>query len=229
MQIVILAGGKATRLYPLTKTIPKSMVQIHGKPFFAYQIELLKKNNINDIIMCVGTFADQIKRYFGDGKDFGVSIRYSVEEPNNLLGTAGAIKNAQKYLDDSFFVMYGDSYLPVDFTRIFDEFSGIRKMGLMTVYKNDGRFDKSNVAIGNGIVTVYDKSGRFKDLRYIDYGLLVLEKQVIDFIPSNEFVNLEFVLNKLIEKEELASYEVAERFYEIGSRSGIKDFENYLV
>jgi NDP-sugar pyrophosphorylase family protein len=228
LQIVILAGGRATRLYPITKTIPKSMVEIQGKPFFKYQLELLKKNKIYDIVMCVGTFADQIIEYFGDGKDFGVSIKYSIEKPEKLLGTAGAIKNAERLLDESFFVMYGDSYLPVDFAKISNEFSKRHKAGLMTVYENDGKFDKSNVAISNGIVTIYDKSGKFKDLRYIDYGLLVLEKKTIDSISSNEFVNLESILGKMIEKKELAAYEVNQRFYEIGSMSGIKDFEKYL-
>ena len=228
LQIAILAGGKATRLYPTTKTISKSMIKICRKPFFTYQIELLKKNNINNIVMCVGTFSEQIVNYFGDGKKFGVSIKYSVEKPNNLLGTAGALKNAQEYLDDTFFVTYGDSYLPIDFSIISDTFKKSGKLALMTVYKNNNNFDTSNVAINANLVTIYNKSAKDKNLEYIDYGLLILKKQVLDIIPSHKFVNLDFLINKLIEKTELLAYEIKERFYEIGSIDGIKDFENYI-
>ena len=228
MQIAILAGGKATRLYPLTKVIPKSMVKLYGKPFLTYQIELLRKNNVNDIILCVGTFSKQIIDYFGNGKNFGVSIKYSVEKSDKLLGTAGALKQAQEYLEKKFFVMYGDSYLPINFNDVFSKFTKSKKLGLMTIYENNNKFDKSNVAVHDNVITFYDKSGKNKSLRYIDYGLLVLNKQTLELIPSNEFVNLDFLIDALIEKNELYSYEVKNRFYEIGSLSGIKDFKNYI-
>ena len=223
-----MAGGKATRLYPVTKTVPKSMIKIYGKPFFTYQIELLKKNNINNIVMCVGTFSEQIMDYFGDGKKFGVSIKYSIEKPNNLLGTAGALKNAQQYLEDAFFVMYGDSYLPINFNIIYDTFEKSGKLALMTIYKNNNNFDTSNVAINDNLVTIYDKFDTNKNLEYIDYGLLILKKQVLGIIPPRKFVNLDFLINKLIEKKELLAHEIKERFYEIGSLDGIKHFENYI-
>lgn len=228
MQIVILAGGKATRLYPLTKRIAKSMVMIFEKPFLEYQIELLKRNKIDELVLCVGTFSDQIMKYFGDGKKFGISIKYSLEKQNMLLGTAGALKNAENFLDKLFFVMYGDSYLPVDFHEIFSYFEKSGKMGMMSVYKNDNKYDKSNVAIKNDMVTIYDKSGKNKDLSYIDYGLLMLKKETIDLLPSHKFVNLDFLLNKLIEKKELGTYKVTERFYEIGSLNGINEFARYI-
>lgn len=228
LQIVILAGGKATRLYPLTKRIAKSMVMIYGKPFLEHQIELLKRNKIDEIVLCVGTFSDQIMEYFGDGKKFGISIKYSIEKQDMLFGTAGALKNAENLLDRFFFVMYGDSYLPVDFHEILSYFEKSGKMGLMSVYKNDDKYDKSNVAIKNGMIEIYDKSGKNEDLSYIDYGLLVLKKETIDLLPKHKFVNLDFLLNKLIEKKELVAYKVTERFYEIGSFNGINDFENYI-
>jgi N-acetyl-alpha-D-muramate 1-phosphate uridylyltransferase len=228
LQVVILAGGKGTRLFPLTQTMPKNMIEIRGKPFLSYQIELLKKNNIYDIVICVGFFAKQIVNYYGDGKNFGVNIRYVFEKPDNLLGTAGALKNAEQYLKDEFFVMYGDSYLPVDFRAIFKEFVRWGKLGLMTVYKNANKFDKSNTSIANGLVTRYERLRKKSDLEYIDYGLLVLKKEVLKNIPSKKFVDLDFIINHLIKEKELVANEVTQRFYEIGSFSGIKDFEKYL-
>lgn len=204
------------------------MIEFFGKPFLTYQIELLRKNNVNDIILCVGTFSKQIIDYFGDGKNSGVSINYSIEKPDKLLGTAGALKQAQEHLEEDFFVMYGDSYLPINFNDIFNEFKKSGKLGLMTVYENNNKFDKSNVAVHDGVITLYDKSGENKSLKYIDYGLLVLNKQTLELVPSNEFVNLDFLINELIEKNELYSYEVNERFYEVGSLSGMEDFKNYI-
>lgn len=228
MQIVILAGGKATRLYPLTKNIPKNMIEILGKPFLSYQLDLLKINKIKNIVLCLGTFSNQIIDYFGDGKRYEISIKYSVEEPDKLLGTAGALKKAEKILDDEFFVMYGDSYLPINFEIIFQEFKKSGKSALMTVYRNNNQFDKSNVDINDNIVVVYDKSDNSHNLKYIDYGLLVLKKSVLNIIPSNEFINLDYLICNLIEKKELASLEVSQRFYEIGTISGVNDFENYI-
>src|SRR4030042_2339790 len=110
MQMVILAGGLASRLGPLTQDTPKCMLCFHGKTFFEHQIDLLKRHDITDILMCVGHLADKIQEYFGDGSQFGVRLRYSVEK-DKLLGTGGALKNAEPLLDNEFLLMYGDSYL----------------------------------------------------------------------------------------------------------------------
>jgi len=228
MQIVILSGGKATRLYPLTKKIPKSLIEICGKPFLTHQIELLKKNKITDILLCVGKFSDQIINYYGDGKEFDVSIKYSIENPNNLLGTGGALKKAEKLLDKEFLVMYGDSYLPIDFTSVISAFHQSKKTGLMTVFKNQDKFDKSNVDVQNGLVLRYEKSGKNNELQYIDYGLLVLKKELLTTIPDDKFVDLVSIIKSLVEKNELVSFTVTERFYEIGSTSGKKNFEEFI-
>lgn len=228
LQAIVLAGGKGTRLYPLTKTLPKSMVLINGTPFLTYQIELLKKNNITNIVLCVGTFSDKIMDYYGDGSKFGITLKYSIENEDKLLGTAGALKNAQKLLNDEFFVMYGDSYLPIDFCSVYNNFKSHDKLALMTVYKNENKFDKSNVGIQNDHVIIYDKSNQNSSLEYIDYGLLVFKKRALDMIPEDQFVDMDFLIKNLISKRELIVYEVNERFYEIGSITGIKDFENYV-
>lgn len=227
MQVVILSGGKGTRLYPLTKTIPKCLVPILDKPFFTYQIELLKKNNIFDIVLCVGTFSEQIINRYGDGEKYGVSIKYSIEDPDKLLGTGGALKKASDLLNDSFFVMYGDSYLPIDFAKVWIAFENSNKKALMTVYKNRNEFDKSNVSISGNLITKYDKSDN-KGLEYIDYGLLVLRKQVLEILPSDKFINLELLFQKLIMMKELQSFIIDTRFYEIGSKEGISNFTDYI-
>ena len=221
-QVVILCGGLGTRLYPITKKIPKSMVSIRGKPFLLYQIELLKKNGIFDIVLCVGHMADQIKRYFGNGSKFGIKISYG-DPKNAKYDMGGVIKSTEKLLADRFFIMYGDSYLPIDFRKVMEEFLIRKKKGLMVVWKNFDKYDKSNVNVKNGLVTVYDKGAR--GATYIDYGLSVLNRSVIEQMPDKTKFHLGEVFKMLIQKNELAAYEIDQRFYEIGSFEGLKDFE----
>ena len=226
-QVVILAGGKATRLYPTTKDIPKSMIKINGIPFISHQINLLKKNNISNVILCIGIFSDQIIDYVGDGSRLGVSVKYSIEDTTELLGTLGALTKAYDLLSDVFFVTFGDSYLEIDYQRIYDEFIHSNKLGLMTVYKNNNRFVPSNTKIKNGIVTSYDKSNN-TDLDYVDYGLSIFRKKVLDFFPKKENLDLTELNQKLISMKELAAYEVHQKFYEIGTFEGITDLESHL-
>ncbi|MEK6967631.1 MAG: sugar phosphate nucleotidyltransferase [Nanoarchaeota archaeon] len=225
-QVAILCGGLGTRLYPITKEIPKSMVLIKGKPFLLHQVELLKKNGIRDIVLCVGHMADQIKNYFGNGSKFGVRISYG-DPKNAKYDMGGVIKAAEKLLMDRFFIMYGDSYLPIDFRKVMDDFLIRKKKGLMVVWKNFDKYDKSNVDIKNGLVTVYDKGATGPT--YIDYGLSILDRSVIEQMPHKTKFHLGEVFKALIEKNELAAYEVDQRFYETGSFSGLKDFEEMLA
>lgn len=226
MQIVILAGGKGTRLGNLTKNLPKSLVSIQGKPFLEYQLEFIKKNGIRDIVICVGHLGTQIQERFGDGGSFGMNIRYSIED--NLLGTAGAIKKAEPMLDDIFFTMYGDSYLFLDFKAIMRFFEENNKLALMTVYKNHNLYDRSNTAIADNLVKKYSKTDVTPDMVYIDYGVDVFRKQTLVLIPESEYYSLETMFPKLIEANEFLAYEVMERFYEIGSINGLEGFTNYI-
>lgn len=226
-QIVVLAGGKATRLYPLTKEIPKSLIPINGIPFIAHQIQLLKKNNISEIVLCVGTFSDKIIEYLGDGSKFGVSIKYSVEDPSQLLGTLGALRHAYDLLEEYFFVIWGDSYLEVDYQKILKAFLDSKKLGLMTVYKNANKLERSNMSIRDGMVIDYDKQQN-RDFQYVDYGLSIFKKKALDHFPAGENLDLSLLNKKLISINELVAYEVKERFYEIGSFAGIHDLELHL-
>jgi NDP-sugar pyrophosphorylase family protein len=226
MQVAILAGGLATRLGNLTKDQPKSMLKISGKPFLEYQLELLGGAGIKDIVLCVGHLWEQIESFFGNGKRYGVTLRYSIED--SPLGTAGALKKAQTLLSDPFFTMYGDSYLSVDFAAVMRYFSSQNKLALMSVYKNNDRYDRSNTSVEGKLVKKYSKQERTDDMVYIEYGANLFRKQALELVPENHFYELEDLFPRLIAPKELLAYEVKERFYEIGSPQGLKEFEEYV-
>jgi len=228
MQIAILAGGLATRLQLLTERIPKSMIMIEGKPFLQYQLEFLKKGRVTNIVLCVGYLSEQIETYFGDGKRFCVDIKYS-RERERLLGTAGALKNAEGLLEEEFFVVYGDSYLFLNFKEVLGHFQKFNKSALMVVYKNDDKYDKSNVVVENGMIKKYDKKHKTEDMIYIDYGVSILRKKVLDMIPRNEVYSLEELVPALINQNEMLAFETSERFYEMGSYRGLEEFKNYAL
>ncbi len=225
--VAILAGGLATRLRPITEKIPKSLVPVAGKPFLAHQLELLRSRGIRRAVVCTGHLGEMIQRDFGDGAAFGVRLDYSFDGPK-LLGTGGAIKRALPLLDDEFFVLYGDSYLPVEYHPIAEFFRRSGKPGCMTVYHNQGRYDTSNVVFRNGEIAVYDKRSRVPEMQYIDYGLSLFKAPVfIPYAPGQTF-DLAEVMGKLVHEKQLAGYEVRERFYEMGSPAGLAELESLL-
>ncbi len=225
--VAILAGGLATRLRPITEKIPKSLVPVAGKPFLAHQLEQLRSRGIRRAVVCTGHLGEMIQRDFGDGAAFGVRLDYSFDGPK-LLGTGGAIKRALPLLDDEFFVLYGDSYLPVEYHPIAEFFRRSGKLGCMTVYHNQGRYDTSNVVFRNGEIAVYDKRSRVPEMQYIDYGLSLFKAPVfIPYAPGQTF-DLAEVMGKLVHEKQLAGYEVRERFYEMGSPAGLAELESLL-
>jgi len=226
IQVVILAGGMATRLGELTKNRPKSLVAIQGKPFLAYQLELLKDHEISDIVLCIGHLGGQIRKAFDGGSNYGVHLTYSLED--EPLGTAGALKNAAPYLNDTFLVIYGDSYLLLDFVKIYAYFLTQQKLSLDTVFRNNDAFDASNIVIRDNMVEGYSKSEKTPDMVYIDCGAVIFHKEVLQLIPEDHFYSLEELFLRLIEKEQLLAFEVKEKFYEIGSPQGLKDFEAFI-
>lgn len=228
MQIAILAGGPATRLQPLTKRIPKSMVEIEGKPFLQYQIELLRANGVKDIVLCVGHLADQIKGYFGDGGRFGVAIQYS-DEGERRLGTAGALKFAEELLADVFFVMFGDSYLMLDYRAIMECFLARDRLGLMVVYRNENLYDSSDVIVEGGFVKLYDKDHPAPEMVYINEGLSVLRKEALAALPAGQPVSLQEFYQGLIAQRQMLALETQQRFYEIGSLAGLEEFERFVA
>ena len=227
MQIVILCGGLATRLGDMAKDIPKSMIEFEGKSFLEYQIENLKKHSIKDIVLCVGHLSEQIDNYFGNGKEFDVNIKYSYDR-DRPLGPIGAVKNAESLLEDRFFIMYGDSYLTVDFQKVYYYFTQHSKLGLMVVYKNFDKYDKSNLIVKNNMIVAYGEKERTTDMIYIDYGTSILRKKSLDFIPKNTFCSTGQFFSNLISKKELLAFEVKERFYHIGNPDALKEFRNFI-
>jgi len=226
--VVILAGGLATRLHPLTTTIPKSLIPIHGEPFIAHQLRLLQQNGIQKIIMCIGHLGEQIIDKIGDGNQFGLQISY-IKDGAQLLGTAGAIKQALPHLPDNFFVLYGDSYLSCHYATIQNAFLNGRKHALMTIFKNQGQWDSSNVEFKYGQILQYDKKNKTSRMHHIDYGLGIFNKQAFNFIPDNMEYDLALIYQTLVVQQELAAFEVTERFYEIGSLAGITELEAHIA
>jgi NDP-sugar pyrophosphorylase family protein len=226
--VAILAGGLATRLRPITEKIPKSLVPIAGKPFLAHQLELLRAREIRHVVLCIGYLGEMIQRDFGDGSAFGVRLDYSFDGPT-LLGTGGAIKRALPMLGKEFFVLYGDSYLPIDYAPIAEFFRGSGKLGLMTVFRNEGLYDTSNVVFADGEIKVYDKKARLPEMRHIDYGLSLFKAAAFDSYSADEPFDLAGVMSKLVREKQLAGYEVRKRFYEMGSPAGLAELEALLI
>jgi len=228
LPVAILAGGLATRLRPLTERIPKSLVEVGGTPFAAHQIQLLRRHGVNHIVFCVGHLGEQVQLALGDGGRWGVRLDYSFDGPL-LLGTGGALRRALPMLGESFLVLYGDSYLECDYRSIAEAFVKSGKQGLMTVFLNEDRWDKSNVVFADGLIQCYDKQSKRPAMTHIDYGLGALRADVFNAYPKDGFLDLASVYRDLAAKGGLAGYEVAERFYEIGSTNGLDETRWHLA
>ena len=223
----ILAGGLGTRLGALTAKIPKALIPVAGKPFIAYQLEYLRKQRFDRVVLCVGHYGEQIKDYVGDGARFGLDVLYA-DEGARLLGTGGALRQALPLLGTHFFVLYGDSYLPIDFLSVEACFLANKQPALMTVLKNDGLWDQSNVVFVEGQLLQYDKSCANEQMRHIDYGLSIFSAEVFaDLEPGGRY-NLADLFRDLAMRGQLRGYEVFQRFYEIGSFAGLQDTINYI-
>ena len=227
LPVVILSGGLATRLRPITEKIPKALVEVGDRPFLEHQVDLLKRNATSDVVLCVGYLGEMIEQRYGDGTALGVRIRYSFDGPK-LLGTGGAIKNALGLLPDAFFVLYGDSYLPVDYQAVAAAFHEAGKPALMTVFANADAWDTSNVWFDNAKIRLYSKREKLREMRYIDYGLMICTRQIFEDSPSDAPFDLADTLENLSRKGELAGYEVNQRFYEIGSPAGLSELDRLL-
>jgi N-acetyl-alpha-D-muramate 1-phosphate uridylyltransferase len=224
----ILAGGLATRLRPLTEKIPKSLVELNGEPFLWHQLRLLHSNGIRRVVLCVGHMAECIEASVGDGAAFDMDIGYS-HDGAAPMGTAGALKRALPLLGDNFFVVYGDSYLPCEWRPVERAFFELGKPALMTVFRNEGQWDYSNVEFVDGRIVAYNKELRTPRMRYIDYGLGVFSKAAFDRIPEDRPSDLATLYQELLAEGQLAGFEVPARFYEIGSFAGIQELEQYLT
>lgn len=228
MQMLILAGGLGTRLRPLTERVPKCMVPAEGKPFLEHQLRLLASRGVRDIVLCLGHLGERVLEYFGDGHRFGVNLTY-VWERSQLLGTAGAIRNAEAVLAPEFFVSYGDSYLLLEYRAIMRRFRESDTLAMMVVYRNEDRLAPSNVVIRDGHVTAYDKRTRLPGMVYVNQGLSVLRRRSLRLIPPGIPFSQEQFYQMLIRRRQLLAFETKQRFYEIGSFQGLEEFRHLVA
>lgn len=227
-KIAILSGGLATRLLPVTKTIPKALVDVAGKPFIVRQLNYVREQGIEDVVLCIGHLGQMIRDVIGNGKNFGINVTYS-EDGKSLIGTGGALVKALPNLGDYFFVLYGDSFLPVNFSEVLKAYKKSMKQALMTVLKNDNQWDTSNVSFNNGHIIEYNKNAPKSNMLHIDYGLSIVASSVFKKYSKKRRFDLANVYQDLSLQGNLAGYEVYERFYEIGSHTGLIETEEYFL
>jgi len=226
--VVILAGGLASRLRPLTDAIPKSLVDVNGEPFIAHQLRLLRARGAARVVVCVGYKGEMIADVVGDGRTFGLDVAFAFDGPQ-LLGTGGAVKRALPLAGDAFFVLYGDAYLPCDYRAVQAEFLRQGHPALMTIFRNEGRWDTSNVEFSDGRIRAHDKRTQTPRMQYIDYGLGAFRADAFDHVPVGQPADLATLYQRLLERGELAAYEVGQRFHEVGSLAGLEETRRYLA
>jgi MurNAc alpha-1-phosphate uridylyltransferase len=226
LPVAILAGGLATRMHPATQTIPKSLIEVAGRPFIDHQLELLRAAGTKNVVLCVGYLGEMIEAHIGDGSRFGLSVRYSFDG-EKLLGTGGALRRALPLLGDDFFVLYGDSYLEIDYAAVQAAHRKAANPALMTVFRNEGQWDTSNVLFDGTRILRYDKRNPTAEMRYIDYGLGIVSRDLLKH-RGNEAFDLADVYAKLVGEGRLAGFEATKRFYEIGTPSGLALTEGHL-
>ncbi|EMR74112.1 Nucleoside-diphosphate-sugar pyrophosphorylase family protein [Thermoplasmatales archaeon SCGC AB-539-N05] len=222
MQMVIPCGGLATRLGGLAKNTPKALIDINGKPFLEHQLDLIRKYDFDEVVLCIGHLGEKIQSQFGNGTKYGIKILYSYDDQ---LGVIGAIKNAEEVLHHHFFMMYGDSYLPkLDFNDMYSKFLSQDKLAMMSVWQNNNEIDPSNIKVNAGEVISAGEDGS----DYVDYGAIVLDKKVLEIIPKNKNFSTKKFWKLLSKKRQLAAYEVYDRFYHIGNPERLEEVKKLL-
>jgi NDP-sugar pyrophosphorylase family protein len=227
LPVAILAGGLATRLRPITTTVPKILVEVAGRPFVDHQLALLARHGFRRVVLCVGHLGHLVERHVGNGADWGLDVRFS-HDGERLLGTGGALRRALPLLGDVFWVIYGDSYLDFDYAGVAGVFGPSGADGLMTVLRNDDRWDASNVVFQDGRLVRYDKRRRTPDMTHIDYGATLLRRAALEGRPADTAWDLADLFTELVGSGRMIGHEVARRFYEIGSPEGLAQTAAHL-
>lgn len=225
--VAVLAGGLATRLRPVTEKLPKALLEVAGEPFIVHQLRLLHRNGVREVVLCIGYLGEQIEKYVGDGRQLGLRITYSYDG-EVLMGTGGALRRALPLLGEIFFVLYGDSYLEVAMAPILLAFRRAALPALMTVFRNEGHWDTSNVLFDGARVARYDKRAPSAEMRYIDYGLGIISRDALARQSAERPFDLSEVYSTLANAGQLAGFEVIRRFYEIGTPAGLAETDRYL-
>ena len=229
MQVVILAGGLGTRMRALAPAIPKCLIEVAGRPFADLQLGWLSSEGATDVLFSIGYLGDEVRNFVGDGSAWNLEVRY-VDEGSQLRGTAGALRLGLDLdlLEDQFFVLYGDSYLTVSLDQVAMAHHRGGLPALMTVFRNEGRWEESNTAFDGTLITHYEKhsASASPDMCFVDYGLSVLTRTVVEHeVPEDTECDLANLFGTLSRQGRLAGFEVHDRFYEIGSPRGLRDLE----
>jgi NDP-sugar pyrophosphorylase family protein len=228
LPVAILAGGLATRLRPATEKIPKSLLEVNGEPFIAHQLRLLKAGGVSHVVLCVGFLGEMVRDVIKNGHAFGLDVHYSFDGPA-LLGTAGALKRALPALGKAFLTLYGDSYLLCDYSGVAREFEASGKQALMTVFRNEGQWDTSNVEFEDGVILAYNKKERTPRMKFIDYGLGAFTAKALERVPADTAFDLAELYGEILKDGELAGMEMKQRFYEIGSPAGLEETARFIA
>jgi NDP-sugar pyrophosphorylase family protein len=228
LPVAILAGGLARRLLPITEHIPKILVEVAGQPFAVHQLKLLSRHGVTQAVFCLGHLGEMVPTVLGDGKRWGVEVRYVFDGPK-LLGTGGGLRKALPLLGEAFFVLHGDAYLDCEYLEVERAFQASGKLGLMTVFENSDQWGDSNVAFRDGRILRYDKVHRTKEMHHIDYGLGILRAEALSGYRDNEYLDFARIYQDLLDRDQLAGFEVSRRFYEIGTPSGLEDTRRFLA
>ncbi len=226
--VALLAGGLATRLRPITETIPKALVELAGKPFIDHQLALLHRNGIRRVVMCLGHLGEQVETHCGDGSRFGMKLAYSYDG-EKLIGTGGALLRAAPLLGDVIWVMYGDSYMDIDYRAVLEHFERSDAQGLMVVLRNGNRWDRSNVVFREGKLLRYDKREQTPEMDYVDYGVAILRAEALKRIPADRPFDLAELYTALVAEGKMVGFEVSNRFYEIGTPAALEEARRYLL
>jgi len=223
----VLAGGLATRLRPITHSVPKALVEVAGRPFVDHQLALLARHGVRRVVLCLGYLGEQVEKHVGDGSRFGLHVAYS-HDGDRLLGTGGALRRALPLLGETFWVLYGDSYMEIDYHAILTSFLARALLGRMTVLRNDNRWDSSNVVFRDGRLLRYDKHHRGADMTHIDYGAALLRRPALERLAEGRPADLADLYSALVAEGAMDGHEVTQRFYEIGSPQGLAETADYL-
>jgi NDP-sugar pyrophosphorylase family protein len=226
--VALLAGGLATRLRPTTEKIPKALVPVAGRPFIDHQLELFHRHGIRKVVLCLGYLGEMVREHLGENF-LGVQLSYSFDG-ERLMGTGGAVRKALPMLGQTFWVIYGDSYMDIDYQAVLAAFQAQPSaLGLMTVLENQNRWDKSNVIFREGKLLQYDKKSTSPEMHHIDYGIALLRRPAAERIPTDEPSDLADLYRDLVSEGSMIGYEVHERFYEIGTPASLAEADAYLA
>lgn len=215
-QAVILAGGRGTRMLPYTQTLPKTMIEFHGKPFLQYMIEMLCEQGFDRYLLLLGYLPEVIQNHFGDGRRWGVHIDYSVSDADTL--TSRRVQLAQHLIDSNFLLMYCDNYWPMQMDKMWDKFIAAEVPAMITVYSNKDQFSRDSVVVGDdGFVKVFDRARKAPGLRGVEISYAILAREVLELLPQQEMLIEEALYPHLAQQGRLAAYVTDHRYYSVGS------------